>query len=383
MILSSTMFHAGGALIEPATGVRFQAMAMGYTHSAMINASNQVYTSGNQSGGKCGNGVTANDTAWTKQFVTLPKGAIQIDASVSGTTVLLNDNTVRYFGVGGAGCRGDGLTSDASTPITPDNADAVAQVALGRQAHFMLKKTGKLFSSGQSGQNGHGSLVSTMTEIPDLDGVVIVQVSGGYDHSAAIDIDGNLWTWGQNNYGQIGRADGAGRYIPVKVSGMTGCLKVACGRHNTYVIKTDGTLWSVGQSASGANGNGTTTPNLTTFAQASGVSGATDVAAGEYHGLVVTSAGVLSWGQGSSGQLVDGQTSLSGYHKTTASATTGPVGTPQFVSAGSYQSMTANTIGGIYAGGYGNNGQFATTTFPGTITNFNTAAYTSETVLTP
>lgn len=382
MILSSTMFH-GGALIEPATGVRFQAMAMGYTHSAMINASNQVYTSGNQSNGKLGNGATTNTVAWTKQFVTLPKGAIQVDASVSGTTVLLNDNTVRYFGGGGAGIRGDGLTSDASTPITPDNADAVAQVALGRLAHFMLKKTGKLFSSGQSGQNGHGSLVSTMTEIPDLDGVVIAQVSAGWDHAAAIDIDGNLWTWGSDTYGQIGRTPSGDQYVPVKVSGMTGCLKVACGSRNTYVIKTDGTLWSVGQSAGGANGNGTITPNLTTFAQASGVSGATDVAAGEYFGLVVTSSGVLSWGEGSSGQLVDGQTSLTGYYKSTASATTGPVGTPQFVSAGKYQSMAANTVGGIYAGGYGDNGQFATTSSPGTITDLNTAAYTGETVLTP
>ena len=378
MILSSTMFHAGGALIEPATGVRFQAMAMGYTHSAMINASGQLYTSGNQLSGRCGNGVTTG-TAWTKQFVSLPAGAIQVDAGLDGTSVLLSDNTVRFFGAGLNNIRGDGLTSDAATPITPSNAENVAQVALGRRAHFMLKKTGALFSSGTSAPNGHGALVSTMTEIPTLSGEIIVQVSAGYDHSAAIDIDGNLWTWGQNTYGQNGRADGAGRYIPVKVSGMTNCLKVSCGRNNTHVLKTDGTVWTVGQSASGANGNGTTTPNLTSFAQISTISGATDISCGQYHGMAVTGSGIVAWGQGTSGQLCDGST----VDRTTPVSTTGPSGTAQFVSCGGFQNFAANTAGGIYAGGYGNNGQFATTTSPGTLTNFANAAYTGETVLTP
>lgn len=380
MILLSTMSHAGGALIQPATGPRFQAMAMGYDHSAMINASGQLYTSGNQNYGKCGNGVSTNTVAWTKQFVTLPAAAIQVSVSRYGTSVLLNDNTVRFFGGGSFNnVRGDGSTSDTATPIEPNNNDNAACVALGRYGHLILKKTGALYGCGAVQSSGHGAAQTTMAEIPALSGEVITQMSVGDNCTAAIDLAGNLWTWGSNGSGQLGRPSDSTIYTPTKVSGMTGCLKVSCGLSNIHVLKTDGTVWTAGKSANGANGNGTTTPDLSTFTQIATISGATDISCGHYHGMAVTGTGIVAWGQGTSGQLCDGST----VERTTPVSTIGLTGTAEYVSCGAGQNFAANTAGGIYAGGFGNNGQFATTTSPGTLTNFANAAYTSETVLTP
>jgi alpha-tubulin suppressor-like RCC1 family protein len=40
---------------------------------------------------------------------------------------------------------------------------------------------------------------------------------GGYNHSVAHALDGNLWAWGDNDSGQLGNGTGVGQCIPVLV----------------------------------------------------------------------------------------------------------------------------------------------------------------------
>lgn len=380
MILSSTMFHAGGGSVPAATGIRFQSFAMGNVHSAMINSSGQLYTAGNQSNGRCGNGVTTNAKVETKQLVTLPTNAIQVACGPECTSVLLDDFTVRFFGKGTNRTRGDGTTNDASTPVSPSNNTNAAQVSIGYSSHFILKQSGELFSSGNDIESGHGALQATMTAISAFSGVVVVQVSAGWGHAAAIDFAGNLWTWGGNFYGQLGRNGTTNDGTPTKVSGMTGCLKVSCGRNNTHVVMDDGTVWSAGKGTLGENGDGQSAVNRSTFVQVTGVTGATDVSCGENHGMAIHSSGISAWGRGTNGEVADGTSTTT---NATPVSTTGPSGTVANVHCGfGSSSMASNTSGGIFGAGSNGSGLFAKGDSSSTI-NFNTAAYTGETVLTP
>ena len=78
----------------------------------------------------------------------------------------------------------------------------------------------------------------------------------------AIKTDGTLWTWGYNDYGQLGQGtDGAGTNLssPVKVGTLTTWSQVSFGWSHVAAVKTDGTLWTWGHNSLGQLGHNNTT----------------------------------------------------------------------------------------------------------------------------
>lgn len=43
-----------------------------------------------------------------------------------------------------------------------------------------------------------------MREDEELDEIQLINVGGGEEFSAVVDIDGNVYTWGSNKFGQLG-----------------------------------------------------------------------------------------------------------------------------------------------------------------------------------
>ena len=84
-------------------------------------------------------------------------------------------------------------------------------------------------------------------------------VSCGYFHTVSIKTDGTLWSWGNNAFGQLGLGNTTYFSSPKQVGALTNWLSVSCGRYNTVSIKTDGTLWSWGYNGQGQLGLGNTT----------------------------------------------------------------------------------------------------------------------------
>ena len=63
-------------------------------------------------------------------------------------------------------------------------------------------------------------------------------------HSLAIKTNGTLWTWGQNNYGQIGNGNTVNQLSPYQVGTDTDWVEVGNGNSTSFAIKANGTLWS-------------------------------------------------------------------------------------------------------------------------------------------
>src|SRR5207248_113622 len=133
----------------------------------------------------------------------------------------------------------------------------------------------------------------------------------GANHSLALKTDGSVWTWGGNDYGQLGNGTtciiqtGANccSDAPVQVRELSNVAAIAAGSSRSLALKADGTLWAWGNNYSGQLGNGSSISS-TTPVQVSGLTDVTAIDAGGGHSLALRTDGtVWTWGANDSGQL--------------------------------------------------------------------------------
>ncbi|GLT56350.1 hypothetical protein SLA2020_293940 [Shorea laevis] len=229
--------------------------------------------------------------------------------------------------------------------------------------------------SGQTGRKGKERQLRIPKQLPpELFGCPAganarwLDISCGREHTAAVASDGSLFTWGANEFGQLGDGTEECRKHPKKVNQLqTEFVKsVSCGAHCTAAIaeprENDGTistcrLWVWGQNQGSDFPRlfwGAFTPN-TIIRQ---------VSCGAVHVVALSEEGLLqAWGYNEYGQLGRGFTceGLQGPRLITAYArfldeAPEPVKITQ-VSCGEYHTAAISEKGEVYTWGLGNMGQ--------------------------
>ena len=170
------------------------------------------------------------------------------------------------------------------------------------------------WGDGEHWQLGHGSrecrrepqVVTTLAHTP------MRQIECGSHHCAALTTAGGVYTWGAGGYGQLGHGESQAESVPRLVAGLAAIevVRVACGRH-TCVLGSQGDLYTFGNGRYGQLGHGEQRPevapqrvNALRHARVVGV------ACGEFHSLALTDEGhVYSWGAGAFGELGHGDRS--------------------------------------------------------------------------
>ena len=93
-----------------------------------------------------------------------------------------------------------------------------------------------------------------------LQGLKVKRASAGYEGTIhVIDENGNLWAWGNNNYGQLGDGTSSGSLSDDKAKKIAEEVKfkeIVDSRYNAYAIDEDGNLWGWGSNGSMQVGNG-------------------------------------------------------------------------------------------------------------------------------
>ncbi|MEV5568956.1 Ig-like domain repeat protein [Spirillospora sp. NPDC052269] len=166
------------------------------------------------------------------------------------------------------------------------------------------------------GQLGNGTTVTPATPTPVLlpAGVRVSQVSGGFSHSLALTSDGGALAWGRNTNGQLGDGTTNTSYTPIEVhlpSGVT-LTQVSAGYYHNLAVTSDGRVLAWGSNTAGELGDDSTTQSTTPVEVhlPSGVH-VTHVSAGAQYSLALTSDGrALGWGYNGEGQLGDGTTTF-------------------------------------------------------------------------
>lgn len=148
----------------------------------------------------------------------------------------------------------------------------IKKIGAGSYHSFAIDEQGKIFSWGvnQYAQTGcydeddslaGGALIPTPTQVKALDGLEVVQITGGEHHSAAITKDGTLLMWGRMDAAELGLdkskipadsfvKDVAGRErflpVPTAIEGLK-FNYIGCGtHHNVAIEKSEGAAYSWG-----------------------------------------------------------------------------------------------------------------------------------------
>ena len=86
----------------------------------------------------------------------------------------------------------------------------------------------------------------------------IVKISFGYDNCLALNDKGEVYSWGNNNYGKlgIGMDDLILFPFPKKIKKLEKIEKIICGNNHSLVLDKNNDLWAWGSGTSGELGNG-------------------------------------------------------------------------------------------------------------------------------
>jgi len=133
------------------------------------------------------------------------------------------------------------------------------------------------------------------------------QIATGSSHSCAVVAGGTVECWGNNFNGELGNNTTTNSSVPVAVSGVSGATRIAAGGLHTCAIVVGGAVECWGSNSNGQLGdNGFTFTDSLVPVAVSGVSGATQIATGSSHSCAVVAGGAVEcWGDNGSGQLGD------------------------------------------------------------------------------
>jgi alpha-tubulin suppressor-like RCC1 family protein len=172
------------------------------------------------------------------------------------------------------------------------------------------------WGSNSRGQLGDGSYSNRSSPVA-VSGVLshVVALSAGWKHAVALTDDGHVWAWGDNFEGEIGLGitTTLGITIPTQVPGLSGVVSVSAGDRFTGALKGDGTVWTWGANQFLQLGNNSNVADSPVPVKVLGLDHVKLYAARDYHNLAVRDdETVWAWGSGENGELGDNLTASSG-----------------------------------------------------------------------
>jgi alpha-tubulin suppressor-like RCC1 family protein len=241
------------------------------------------------------------------------------------------------------------------------NRPAVAAVSAGGEYTCVTLPDGSGQCTGrnQFGQHGNGEYADSAVLDPISGLTTAARVVAGDEFACALMRDGSVKCWGLGESGQRGdRSFTTFGFTPGDVTGLTGASQVAAGYGHACALIVDGSIKCWGENREGQLGNGATAdPGVAEPVAVTGVTGALAIATGAYHTCAILSdRTVACWGRNDQGQLGDGTLTTS---STPVQVVTGfgPLGGAAALAAGGAHTCVVLVDGNVKCWGENGNGQ--------------------------
>lgn len=243
-----------------------------------------------------------------------------LSAGIAHGVALDQDGNAWAWGANAHGQIGDttfGADRPVPTAVAMPSGITFTAIDAGYEHSLALDRNGNAWawgddSYGQVGDGTTGSVRAGPTAVVMPQGITFTAVSAGRNHSLALDQDGNAWAWGDNDYGQLGDTTFHNqRLVPTAVAMPPGLRFTAISAGSSYSLALDanGHAWGWGYNDLGQVGDGTdgrirAAPTATVMPP--GVTFAS-LDAGDAHALAIDRDGrAWGWGFNMEGQVGDG-----------------------------------------------------------------------------
>lgn len=249
--------------------VTMVAAANGCEHMLAVASDGAVYSWGFNDRGQLGLGSTISKSHTPRIIESLREKYHITTAAVSyhHSAVVSSNGELLMFGMNDCGQLGLDHTQHQATPQLVDllSSQAVAKVSCGLYHTIVSSRSGEVYSFGKNdyGQLGLGH--ARNTKVPTLVKTSmgenvdkIVDVSCGYYHTVAVNDKGKLVTWGRNDYGQLGIGSkdhkNSAQFVPLPLSSKI--KSASCGCYHTLILMSNGRVMVFGRNNKGQLGTG-------------------------------------------------------------------------------------------------------------------------------
>lgn len=297
---------------------RVRAVAARDDYSLLLCEDNRVYACGVNDLLQLGSNV-GDSTAYPIQVPVLDN----ITAISAGKQHALAIGSAGQLYVWGANSKGQlGLGSISTVGVAPQAVSGmtgVTAIAAGNDFSLIVKG-GKVLAAGDNSRyqlteaavDGSGEpVLSSPTFFQITMPVDAAAVAAGSGHCLALGVDGYLYTWGFNSFGQAGLGTSTPVIAsPQKIAAPGSVQKIFAGANHSLMVTTAGELYVFGDNSQGQLGTSTTSltsPGKNVFFSAVSTAGC-----GENNSYVISPAANYAFGDNTAGQVGNGLTSGSG-----------------------------------------------------------------------
>ncbi|KAL5809261.1 hypothetical protein ACOSQ3_029952 [Xanthoceras sorbifolium] len=235
-------FTLSPSLVTMGPGVRIMTVAAGGRHTLALSDMGQVWGWGYGGEGQLGLGSRI-------KMVSSPHLIPCIDPTTSG-----KDRSL-------VGCQG---SMNPSVPVSKVAGSYVKRIACGGRHSALITDTGALltFGWGLYGQCGLGSTNDQLrpTCVSSLTGIQVESIAAGLWHTVCISVDGRVYVFGGNQFGQLGTGADHAETLPKLLDAPSleskQAKKVSCGARHSAILTEDGQVLSWGWNKYGQLGLG-------------------------------------------------------------------------------------------------------------------------------
>ncbi|MDR2033297.1 MAG: hypothetical protein LBP89_01515 [Helicobacteraceae bacterium] len=231
-------------------------VAVGASHSIVIDDNNKVWTTGYNKYGQLGLGDTDNRNVFTRASGLNDINITKVAAGYFYTIALDDSGALWASGHNNFGQLGLGDLEDRDrfVKVADFSGSKIVSVCAGVNHTIALDDRGSLWVAGDNLRGQAGVLGSNhytrFTRIDSFETLKIVSFACGWDHAFAIDEANAVWATGYNYHYQLGLGDRNDRNSFIKIAELNdkNITKIVAGDYHSAALNIDGKIW-----VSGAN----------------------------------------------------------------------------------------------------------------------------------
>jgi hypothetical protein len=225
------------SLVPELCGKRIVDFSNGTAYVMALTIDGKIYCWGNNSRGQLGNGLKDDWLDYDLNFHV---------SNILGQT--LSQNVQKKF-----------------KPVLNEYLlhEFIVQISCGPVNTLALTQNGDVYTWGYNkfGRIDNESDIKCQLipiKLSDFSGEKVILISSGFEHSLALTLEGHVFSWGCNEFGQLGISKSVDFiYAPTLIKlPKVSIRKISCGSYHSLLLSSDGDIYAFGKNDCGQIGNG-------------------------------------------------------------------------------------------------------------------------------